>query len=203
MPEAVPVSPRRGRAHTCGCVSSGDVTIVVWLVIGTAPARQVSKDGTGPAAGLRTTLPPAATVGVRERQAGLGTGPELRAPRGRGRALTPGAEPRFPASSVSVSQTCLTLTRRPAPPGQDALPCWGQPGPGGVDSTLSMPALPAPSGRGVSDMTPGCGGSGHAVPWHLGPGLGSGIRPGSAGYDVVSVTSVLTAATGDGKGAAP
>lgn len=81
---------------------------------------------------------------AREGQAGLGTRPELWAPRGRGRALTPGAHPRSPASSVSVGQTYLTLTWRPAQPGQDS-------------SALLGPGRPRPSGRHPVDA--GVGGS--------------------------------------------
>lgn len=114
---------------------------------------------------------------AREGQAGLGPRPELRAPRGRGRALTPGAHPRSPASSVSVGQTCLTLTRRPAQPGQDTAErapprrCWrrglrGDPGlavarhlgpvrgPGGGASPPGAPAEgttpPQPEAAGAS-----------------------------------------------------
>lgn len=88
-----------------------------WLVIVTAPAWGASKNAIGPAAWLRTA--PALGChrrgGVQERQAWFIILPELGSSHGWGQALAPGADPRFPASLVSVGQTCLTLTRHVSP----------------------------------------------------------------------------------------
>lgn len=116
-------------------------------------------EGAGTAVGLQPgSGPPALSchLWAREGQAGLGTRPELWAPRGRGRALTPGAHPRSPASSVSVGQTYLTLTRRPAQPGQDS-------------SALLGPGRPRPSGRHPVDA--GVGGSAGPRRLERDPGL--------------------------------